>query len=64
MARALPTDDGCTLDTQRNVVNYHQFHNITSTSWERETVYYAIGTPAEVLTRLPQIYADNGTCLN
>jgi len=55
---------GCTLDTQRIVIDYHQFHNITSTNWEMETVYYALGTPAEVLTRLPQIYADNGTCLN
>jgi hypothetical protein len=59
---------GCSFDcrpaTQRIVVDYHQFHNITSTTWEKEQIYYVLASPAEVLSRLPQIYADDGNCLN
>lgn len=56
---------GCGLDTQKIIINYHNFHTITSTVWEKETVNYAIGTPAEVLARMQQIYSDTGgDCLN
>lgn len=56
---------GCGLDAQKIIINYHNFHTITSTAWEKETVNYAIGTPAEVLTRMQQIYSDTGgDCLN
>lgn len=54
----------CQLRNQKLILSASVFHNIGSAAWESDEVFYAVGTPATVLTRLLEIKTDGGSCLS
>ncbi len=53
---------GCGLEHQRLIPGSFRFRTVGSSTWAKEDAFWVVGTPAEVLTRLQQLYQDSGSC--
>lgn len=52
----------CSTAHQKLILGVHKFHNLSTTTWESEDIFYVVGTPANVLARLASIWKDGGNC--
>lgn len=53
----------CEPAQQRIILSSSGWHNVSSTDWETDDVFWVVGTPAQVVQRLREIRNDGGNCL-